>query len=1034
MTPFVRNAEFRFSASEVEVGVLSELHHSTSTIGIGIQVLRLLVVVVICCATTATLEAQTELLTDSQVLKERSLLFESSFERAVRPFLKSYCYDCHDKSTQEAKLDLTLYQGTSQVASGHETWLTIRKRIVAGEMPPADAESQPTEAERRMMTDWIDGFRNLEAARHAGDPGPVLARRLSNAEYNYAVSDLTGVDIRPTATFPVDPANEAGFDNSGESLAMSPALLKKYLSAARLVVDHLVLKPDGFAFASHAVVTDTDRDKYCVRRIIEFYKRQPVDYSDYFFAAWEYRHRAAQGRPDETLDRTAERHGISPRYLRTLWDRLLTLNDPVGPLQRLRMVWDRLPVESSEAKNVRSDCDRMRNYVQELRPKLRREFPDLNLEGSHKGAQAFVLWKNRQYAAHRRLCNMDALTVDEKTDRDADRPLPDLLLPRDRKAQEVWRESYREFCSIFPDAFFVSERGRDYLGISRDEQEKGRLLSAGFHSMMGYFRDDGPLYDMLLSEAERSELDMLWKELNFIASAPIRQYSGFLWFERTDSRYLRDEEFDFARAEDKDSTSRAKISKLSRLYLDKAIRNGADETVRKAITRYFQDIEADIRWVEQVREDSVESHLRDLLLFASRAYRRPLSRAEQGKLLEFYTELRAQQELTHEHALQDCIVSVLMSPHFCYRVDLAGAGEGVRSLDDIELASRLSFFLWSSLPDEELLKIANEGRLHDPEVLRAQTARMLRDDRVRGMAIEFGANWLDFRRFEEHNSVDRDRFPKFTDELRSSMFEEPVRFLTAMMQNNESVLDCLYSERSFVNRELAQHYGLTHLELGENEWVSVDFEGSDHRGGLLPMAVFLTRNSPGLRTSPVKRGYWVVKRLLGEHIPPPPPDVPELPGDEAKSGELSLPEMLARHREHKSCAGCHDRFDSIGLMFENYGPVGEWRSHDLGGRQVQSKVSFPDGSERTGVVGLKLYLKQHREAEFVDNLCRKLLSYALGRSLILSDQLLIDEMKTRLESDDYRFGTLVEVIVSSPQFLRKRGSGRVVVNRESKEH
>jgi hypothetical protein len=194
------------------------------------------------------------------------------------------------------------------------------------------------------------------------------------------------------------------------------------------------------------------------------------------------------------------------------------------------------------------------------------------------------------------------------------------------------------------------------------------------------------------------------------------------------------------------------------------------------------------------------------------------------------------------------------------------------------------------------------------------------------------------------------------------------------------------------------------------------------------MAVFLTKNAPGLRTSPVKRGYWVVRRVLGEEIPPPPPTVPELPKDEAKLGELTLPQLLARHRQDASCAGCHRRFDSIGLVFEDFGPIGERRTKDLGGRPVQSSATFPDGKEREGLEGLRSYLREKRENDFIDNLCRKLLSYALGRSLILSDNQTLGEMRRRLKADGYTFGSLVQTIVTSRQFLNRRNShhGRAV--------
>ena len=294
------------------------------------------------------------------------------------------------------------------------------------------------------------------------------------------------------------------------------------------------------------------------------------------------------------------------------------------------------------------------------------------------------------------------------------------------------------------------------------------------------------------------------------------------------------------------------------------------------------------------------------------------------------------------------------------------------------------------------------------------------------MAVEFGGNWLDFRRFESHNGVNRERFPAFTNELRQAMFEEPIRFFTDIAQRDGSVLDFIDATHTFVNPVLATHYGFP--ETGQG-WRRVENANTAGRGGLLPMSVFLTANSPGLRTSPVKRGYWIVRRLLGERIPAPPPQVPELPDDESKLGELSLRETLARHREDQSCATCHERFDSIGLVFEGYGPIGERRAKDLGGRPIDATAVFPDGSEGEGLTGLRSYLREQRRAEFVDNLCRKLLAYALGRSLLLSDQATIERMKQQLEKSDYRFQPMVEVIVTSPQFLRKRGAPGILNQR-----
>jgi hypothetical protein len=370
----------------------------------------------------------------------------------------------------------------------------------------------------------------------------------------------------------------------------------------------------------------------------------------------------------------------------------------------------------------------------------------------------------------------------------------------------------------------------------------------------------------------------------------------------------------------------------------------------------------------------------------------------------------------------------------CLASDVWRLASAIEPLPDYALASRLSYFLWSSMPDQELLAHAAAGDLHRPEVLVTQARRMLRDPRTRGLAVEFGGNWLDFRRFEEHNAVDRARFPTFDDNLRRAMFEEPVQFLMDGFRKNGSVLDLLYGKHTFVNAVLARHYGMTGVKPGGgaqrgagprgaagggNEWVRVEDAERYGRGGLLPMAVFLTRNAPGLRTSPVKRGYWVVRRLLGETIPPPPPTVPELPTDESKLGDRTLRQALEEHRENPACSGCHARFDSYGLVFEGYGPIGEVRSTDLGGKPVDARAPFP-GGERSGVGGLQSFVREQRQADFVRNLSRKLLSYGLGRSLQPSDDLLLLQMQQRLAAGGYRFGTLVETIVTSAQFRNRR--------------
>jgi mono/diheme cytochrome c family protein len=981
---------------------------------------------------------------------------DQGFSRTVRPFVDAYCVSCHGKENPEAQFDLSSFSTTAAVAQDHAHWALVIERLVAQEMPPEDAKKQPSQQERQEVINWIRAMRRHEAEKHAGDPGVVLARRLSNAEYDYTIRDLTGVDLRPTREFPVDPANQAGFDNSGESLMMSPALFKKYLQAARQVADHLVLKPDGFDFAPHPMLAETDRDKYAILRIVDFYRRQPTDYADYFFAAWRFQHRAALGEGDASLADIADELHVGPKYLELIWATLTEAPETVGPVAKLQQMWKALPAPTLEHPDAaRTGCEAMRDFVVELRKKLQSRFDNLELKGVSSGGQCFIMWKNRQYASHRRMLNPETLEIGgaprprmppRKRNRDKEEPPPEpvtpepdpqLFVPVDEAERAPYIAGFERFCNVFPDAFYIAERGRMHID---DPNDKGRLLSAGFHNMMGYFRDDTPLLELILDDAGRRELDRLWLEFDFVAFVPERQHAEFIFYERAESKFLRTEEFDFARSEDKDVTSEPKLQRLAEAYLAKARKsleeNGGDPMVIDVIGDHFKFTSANIRSIEKVRTAAESTHVVALLKFAERAYRRPLSATELDELTAFYQSLRTRDGLSHEDAIRDSVTSVLMSPHFCYRIDLLEAsgnsatnaakqtelngGPSAQPLSDFALASRLSYFLWSSMPDDELLAHAVAGDLHKPDVMAAQARRMLKDARIRGLAVEFGGNWLDFRRFEEHNAVDRERFPSFKDELRQVMFEEPVRFLIDIFSENRSVLDCLYAKHTFVNSALARHYGMPEVSGPPEKWVRLDDADQYERGGLLPMAVFQTKNAPGLRTSPVKRGYWVVRRVLGEQIPPPPAVVPELPQDESQLGDLTLREVLARHRSDKNCAACHARFDSYGLVFEGFGPIGERREKDLGGKPVDARATFPDGSEQSGLEGLRAHIHARREEDFLDHLSRQLLTYALGRSLMLSDDVTVHQMREKLRESDNRFAGLVECIVTSPQFLNKR--------------
>jgi cytochrome c553 len=981
---------------------------------------------------------------------------EREFAGTIKPFVDTYCASCHTGEKAAAQLDLRQYSSAASAVQDFAKWDRVREKLAAHQMPPQQAK-QPTESARQDVINWIATTWKTEARRNDGDPGPVLPRRLSNAEYNYTIHDLTGVDIRPAREFPVDPANLAGFDNSGESLTMSPALLTKYLQAARLVADHMYLNPQGFEFAPHPMLVETDREKFTIQQIVDFYDRQATDYSDYFRAAWLYKHRSVRGNPKATIADIAAQNKVSARYLTTIWQALEASKEDVGPLAKLQTIWRALPVPTKASDPFLDEFIQMRDFVVRMRKDTSMKFASPIVRGLSVASQPLMNWKNKQYATHRRDFERSALRVADEPPPvkiempDAKRGLvggglggedlnaliaraqqyqsrmqnPDLEVPAGQRAR--YEAAFAKFSSIFPDTFFVRERGRFYPD---DTEDKGRLLSAGFHNVMGYTRDDAPLSELLLDEKGQKELEALWDEFEFVANYTARTYIEF-FFNQSGEILGNGRESGSHRPADKDITEESVILDFKKAYLAKAAADEKNNPIAfEAIAEHFDGVNRAIRTVEGKRLEAEPRQLDALLAFAARAYRRPLTVAERDDLRGFYKSLR-QSSLTHEEAMRDLIVNVLMSPHFNYRVNASASAfarpaqsasaDKAAPLSDHALASRLSYFIWSSLPDAELLAHAAAGNLHTEPVLLAQVRRMLKDPRATRLATEFGGNWLDFRRFDEHNAVDRERFPQFDNELRAAMFEEPIRFISDVVKNDRSVLDMLYGTHTFVNPALAKHYGMPEVYGSADRWVRVDNARQYQRGGLLPMAAFLTQNAPGLRTSPVKRGYWVARRVLGEVIPPPPATVPELPKDEAKL-DLPLREMLAKHRDNAACSSCHARFDSFGLTFEGYGPVGETRTKDLAGRAVDTQATFPGGSLGAGLAGLQSYIKANREKDYLDNLSRKMLVYALGRSLMLSDELLIQRMNDRMASNGYRFSTLVETIVTSPQFLRKRTS------------
>jgi hypothetical protein len=402
--------------------------------------------------------------------------------------------------------------------------------------------------------------------------------------------------------------------------------------------------------------------------------------------------------------------------------------------------------------------------------------------------------------------------------------------------------------------------------------------------------------------------------------------------------------------------------------------------------------------------------------FATRAFRRPVTPAELDRLMKIYAMARRDHE-SLESSVRYTLEAVLVSPHFLFRGELQtrpNDGTAVQPIDDYALASRLSYFLWSSMPDDRLFELAATKRLRPN--LTSETRRMLRDPKAQAFVENFVGQWLQLRNLKS-SSPDSTEFPTFDEDLRSAMQEETELTFAYVLRENRSVIDLLDCNYSFVNDRLAEHYGIK--DVRGPAFRKITF--SDHnRGGLLTQGSVLTLTSNPTRTSPVKRGKWVLENLLGSPPPPPPPNVPELKDAKHDPLQGTLRQRLEQHRENPACAGCHARMDPIGFGLENFNGIGQWRAKD-GESPVDSSGELVTGEDFRGPAELKRILAASKRDEFTQCLTRKMLTYALGRGLETYDKCAVDAITKELRQENYRMSALILAIVQSTPFQMRRG-------------
>ncbi|MDQ3010206.1 MAG: DUF1592 domain-containing protein [Acidobacteriota bacterium] len=540
-----------------------------------------------------------------------------------------------------------------------------------------------------------------------------------------------------------------------------------------------------------------------------------------------------------------------------------------------------------------------------------------------------------------------------------------------------------------------------------------------FVQKIKYIRDDRFVVENLIDDSKRARLDNAWNDL----------YASFEYHDNYLRLLAKHYGYD--------------LKGKGTAQMDKAAIEALPADMRKFVVPLRREYDA----VNAVQLAARPGHVKDCLEFASRAWRRPLTEKEKLGLRSFY-EKTISADPDHRKAIQALLARILIAPQFLYRVEVAmgapsrvglasklvpanmtfdtQAREGavvpsMKPLTNWEMASRLSYFLWASIPDDELRRAASAGELTDTQGIGRQVKRMVADPKARRLSTEFFGQWLGFYHFDQYKGVDTSRFAEFTDDVKEAMYEEAVSFFEHVIRKERPIRELLFADYTFLNKDLAKFYGvkkeIKFTNSGEQPEL-VEGAGEFHRGGLLRLGAVLTATSAPLRTSPVKRGDWILRRILGTPTPPPPADAGSLPADDKMFGGLSLKAKLEQHKRNASCANCHTRIDPLGFSLEHYDPTGRWRDKYPDGNTIEDSAALPDKTQINGVDGLLNYVRS-KDEQVRKTLSYKLVGYALGRTVLASDQLLIERMVKA--GGDATFAQLAAEIATSKQFRNRQG-------------
>lgn len=990
-----------------------------------------------------------------------------SFANDIRPITDTYCAGCHGEEKQKGGLRLDEIDSDLVHGKDAETWRAMLDMINSGEMPPED-EKQLTDEERRVLVDWITASIQQAVEIRKSEQKPVI-RRLTKNQYTQTLNNLLNLSVSFGEVLPDDGKSELGFSNNGQVQQISPLHIEYYKKIAREALDKAIAPAERPEAIRYKITFGKGIGRNKVAAMIGGYQSAPVHSDDFIVEILD-----KNGQPKKGLDSldkaqledikrnigigmrgsTADRYEVVDEGIilyAALPHKEVTPKSWQGPSPNLKLlIRDHFPTTGDFEFRIKASKGyqwyQQKTGFISLRDHLPAEKLDgtIVLEAADCGRKENLRLRNNQLVP-KEVTNASKATyhfkapwtgyyqIDYAHPYVAEDGMPSVHLRVDQHRLE---ERLHFNAALQHEKELVTPLTLAYLEEGEHKLEIGGAFFTGFSRVVVTpFPDEHPMAIQLSRENEesRKKYDKEVPVIRTFAGARTddgMDYKTFDSFKNVTAKLGEPETYVFkGRLEnlpipaidtvDTEILANIMIIGLWNDYLVKDNQDSGPPLLVKEIefeAPYYPVWPPESHtaiFFPSPEQGNQEVYTRQVLTrFMERAFRRPVEKGEIDRYIQFWQSIKNDYP-RYEDGVKETLIAVLCSPNFIY------LAEPEKDASDDEqqfyLAARLAYFLWNSPPDEELYNLALKGRLNRKKELSKQVKRMLQDERSWHMIRTFSKEWL---RVDRHESMSTNvnEYETFTRFVKQDMTKETYHFINYVLQENLSIHNLIDSEFALLNQNLAEFYGIDSVK--GNHFRPVKVNAALHRGGLLSQGAFLSGHSDGTQAHAIKRAVWLQAKILGDHPPPPPPNVPELDPETPGFEHLTLKEQLFLHRDKASCMDCHRKIDPYGIAFENYNAVGVFQTR-ANNKPIDARAELPDGTMVDGIDEIKAYIINDKSDDFTRSLVKHLFSYALGRDVTFVDEKEIEAIVRAVRSDDYRFQSVFENIVTSRSFSGK---------------